>query len=108
MSLLDPEVDYEDTILPDHVGETYRGHEGVSGLRALDRAFEELTIELEGSSERAIASSPSTEPDRRRDTPASSSKGRSPTSGRSESGRVIRSGRFWIRTKALEAAGLSE
>jgi hypothetical protein len=30
MSLLDPEVTYEDTILPDHVGETYRGHEGVA------------------------------------------------------------------------------
>jgi len=30
MSLLDPEVTYEDTILPDHVGETYRGHDGVA------------------------------------------------------------------------------
>ena len=28
MSLLDPEVTYEDTTLPDHVGEKYRGHEG--------------------------------------------------------------------------------
>lgn len=34
-SLLDPEVTYEDTTLPDHVGETYRGHEGVA--RATDR-----------------------------------------------------------------------
>jgi hypothetical protein len=30
VSLLDPEITYEDTILPDHVGETYRGHEGVA------------------------------------------------------------------------------
>jgi hypothetical protein len=29
MSLLDPGVTYEDTTLPDHIGETYRGHEGV-------------------------------------------------------------------------------
>jgi hypothetical protein len=27
MSLVDPEILYEDDILPDHVGETYRGHE---------------------------------------------------------------------------------
>jgi len=48
MSLLDPEVTYEDTNLPDHVGETYRGHEGVR--RATERwseAYEELTIELD-------------------------------------------------------------
>src|SRR5438874_8479636 len=38
VSLLDPEVTYEDTILPDHVGETYRGHEGVA--RAVARWFE--------------------------------------------------------------------
>src|SRR6266576_4587583 len=48
MSLLDPEVTYEDTILPDHVGETYRGPEGVA--RAVARWFEpfsEITISLE-------------------------------------------------------------
>jgi hypothetical protein len=48
MSLLDPEVTYEDTILPDHVGETYRGHEGVA--RAVARwlePFAEMTICLE-------------------------------------------------------------
>jgi hypothetical protein len=27
--LLDPEVVFEDDILPDHAGEIYRGHEGV-------------------------------------------------------------------------------
>src|ERR1043166_5517406 len=48
MSLLDPEVAYEDTTLPDHVGETYRGHAGVT--RATERwlePYERLTIELE-------------------------------------------------------------
>jgi ketosteroid isomerase-like protein len=48
MSLLDPEVAYEDTTLPDHVGETYRGHEGVS--RATTRwlePYESFSIELE-------------------------------------------------------------
>ena len=48
LSLLDPEVTYEDTILPDHVGETYRGHEGV--IRATERwiePYEDLTIVLE-------------------------------------------------------------
>src|SRR5438552_2358534 len=48
MSLLDPNVIYEDTTLPDHVGETYRGPEGVA--RATERwlePYEQLTIELE-------------------------------------------------------------
>lgn len=48
MSLLDPGVTYEDATLPDHVGETYRGHEGV--LRATERwlePFEWLAVELE-------------------------------------------------------------
>jgi ketosteroid isomerase-like protein len=48
VSLLDPEVTYEDTILPDHVGETYRGHEGIA--RATERwlePYEEVTIKLE-------------------------------------------------------------
>ena len=48
VSLFDPEVTYEDTILPDHVGETYRGLEGVA--RATERwiePYEELTVVLE-------------------------------------------------------------
>jgi len=47
-SLLDLDVTYEDTTLPDHVGETYRGPQGV--IRATERwleAFEWLQIELE-------------------------------------------------------------
>jgi hypothetical protein len=47
-ALLDPEITYEDTILPDHVGETYRGHDGLA--RATKRwlePYDELTIQLE-------------------------------------------------------------
>jgi ketosteroid isomerase-like protein len=59
MSLLDPEVAYEDATLPDHVGETYRGHEGVA--RATERwlePYERLTIELEqivGADDRLVS-----------------------------------------------------
>jgi ketosteroid isomerase-like protein len=58
-SLLDPDVTYEDTSLPDHVGETYRGHEGV--IRATERwiePFEWLQIELErvvGAGDRLVS-----------------------------------------------------
>ena len=59
MSLLDPKVTYEDTTLPDHVGETYRGHEGVARATARwTEAYERLTIELErilGSGDRLVS-----------------------------------------------------
>jgi hypothetical protein len=48
LSFFDPEVTYEDTILPDHIGETYRGHEGIA--RATMRwiePYETITIETE-------------------------------------------------------------
>ena len=35
LSILAPDVAYEDTILPDHAGETFRGHDGV--VRATER-----------------------------------------------------------------------
>ena len=56
---LDPDVTYEDTTLPDHIGEEYRGHEGVA--RAAARwlePYESLTIELErivGSGDRLVS-----------------------------------------------------
>jgi len=48
MSLLDRAVVYEDANLPDHIGESYRGHEGVAraGTRWME-PYEEFTIELE-------------------------------------------------------------
>ncbi len=58
-SLLDPEIVFEDEILPDHAGETYRGYEGVvRSVRTWVEAYEELTIELEqivGSGDRLIS-----------------------------------------------------
>jgi ketosteroid isomerase-like protein len=48
VSLLDPDITYEDTILPDRAGEIYRGHEGV--VRSTERLFdvaEWMAVELE-------------------------------------------------------------
>ena len=50
---------YEDTILPDHAGETYQGYEGVA--RATERwlePFEALTVELDrivGTGDRLVS-----------------------------------------------------
>ena len=48
MSFFDPDVAYEDTVLPDHGDEVYRGHEGVfrAGERWIE-GFEWLLVELE-------------------------------------------------------------
>jgi ketosteroid isomerase-like protein len=57
--LFDPEVAYEDTILPDHAGEVYRGYDGVA--RATERwlePFESMTVELEdivGTGDRLVS-----------------------------------------------------
>ena len=59
LAALDPDVVYEDTNLPDHIGETYRGPEGI--LRAAERwadASETLTLKLErivGSGDRFVS-----------------------------------------------------
>ena len=59
LSLVDPEVAFEDQLLPDHVGETYRGYEGI--VRATEQwlePFESLHIELErivGTGERVVS-----------------------------------------------------
>ena len=48
MSFLDVDVVYEDETLPDHIGEAYRGHDGI--LRAAQRWIEPnewLLVELE-------------------------------------------------------------
>jgi ketosteroid isomerase-like protein len=58
-SLFDPEIAYEDTVLPDHVGEVYRGMEGL--VRATERWIEPLdsmVVELErivGSGDRLVS-----------------------------------------------------
>jgi ketosteroid isomerase-like protein len=59
MSLFDPDIAYEDTVLPDHAGEAYRGHEGV--VRAAERwveGSEWLLVELEqivGAGDRLVS-----------------------------------------------------
>jgi ketosteroid isomerase-like protein len=59
LSLFDSEIAYEDTVLPDHVGEVYRGIEGVA--RATERwiePFETVTMDLErivGSGDRFVS-----------------------------------------------------
>lgn len=59
VSHFDPEVTYEDTALPDHAGETYRGVDGI--IRATERwvePFEEMTIDLErivGTGDRLVS-----------------------------------------------------
>ena len=59
LSLIDPEVIYEDQQMPDHAGETYLGHAGV--LRAIEtwsEPFEEMTVELQqvvGSGDRLVS-----------------------------------------------------
>jgi hypothetical protein len=106
LSLLDPEVTYEDTALPDHAGETYRGHEGV--IRATERwaePYEELTVELGTSSARVTNSSPSTTSGRRRGTPESSSRHRWPTSGYSETERSLTSSRLSGHRKPSKPPG---
>src|SRR5919204_2832842 len=59
LSLLDPDVVYEDNVLPDHSRETYRGHEGVAqATRTWLEPYEEFTIELEqivGTGERLVS-----------------------------------------------------
>ena len=58
-SLLDPDVVFEDEILPDHAGEAYRGHEGIArSARTWLQPYERFTIELEdvvGSGDRLIS-----------------------------------------------------
>ncbi len=59
LSLLDPDVVYENRNVPDHIGEAYRGHDGVA--RAAERwnePFESLTVNLErivGAGERLVS-----------------------------------------------------
>jgi ketosteroid isomerase-like protein len=109
ISLLDPEVTYEDTTLPDHVGETYRGHEGV--IRATERwaePFEELTAGLEqivGAGDRLVSIHRIRAKARHTgiefDAPLA-------YLWTFRDGRIIHLKSYRDRSEALEAAGLSE
>ena len=95
MGLLDPEVTYVDTTLPDHVGETYRGHAGGPGPRnAGSSPTKGSRLSWSESSAWATAWSLSTESERGRGTPASKPKALSPTYGRSEAAESFSSCRF--------------
>ena len=109
MSLLDPEVTYEDTILPDHVGETYCGHEGVA--RAVARFFEPFA-EITYSLERIVG-----EGDRLVSIHRVRAKARHTGIGFESAlayvytlrgGKVIHFKSFWDPQQALDAAGLEE
>ena len=48
MSLIDSDVVYEDAVLPDHSGETYRGHEGMRKAWALaTEPWDDFKCEME-------------------------------------------------------------
>ena len=59
LALLDPDVVFEDNVLPDHAGEAYRGHEGVlRATRVWLEVYEEFAIELEriaGTGDRLVS-----------------------------------------------------
>jgi ketosteroid isomerase-like protein len=109
MSLLDPQVAYEDTTLPDHIGETYRGHEGVS--RATARwvePYETFSIELErivGADDRLVSIHRVRARARHTGIDA---EGLVAYVWTFRGGRVIRFESFREPDEALEAAGLSE
>ncbi|HXF00961.1 MAG TPA: nuclear transport factor 2 family protein [Solirubrobacterales bacterium] len=108
-SLLDPHVTYEDKNLPDHVQETYRGHEGV--LRATARwlePFAEMTIELEeivGTGDRLVSVHRVSGKARHTGIELS---GPVAYQWTFRDGKVIYFRSYRSRDEALEAAGLSE
>jgi ketosteroid isomerase-like protein len=109
LALLDPDVVYEDANLPDHIGETYRGTEGI--LRAAERwaeASEVLTLELErivGSGDHLVsvhvAHSKARHSGIEFDLPLS-------YAWTFRDGRIIHFQSYRDPAEALEAAGLSE
>lgn len=109
MSLLDPEVIYEDTVLPDHAGERYRGHEGVArATRRWIEPYEELSLELEqliGAEDRFVSAHRA-----RAKARHSGIEGEIPVfyAWTFRNGKVIHFRSFIDREAALEAVGLSE
>jgi hypothetical protein len=95
LSLLDPDVVFEDNVLPDHAGENYRGHEGVvRAARTWLEAYEESTVELERIAGPATGSSRSTASEERVGKAASKTWGVTRISGRFGTPRSFISSRF--------------
>jgi ketosteroid isomerase-like protein len=109
MSLLDPDVVYEDANLPDHIGEAYRGHEGF--VRAAERwadASETLTVELErivGSVDKLVSIHRVHSKARHSGIEFDAALAYTWTF---QNGKVIHIQSYRDPTEALEAAGLSE
>lgn len=109
VSLLDSNITYEDTILPDHVGETYRGYDGLA--RATARwlePFESLTIKLErivGTGDRLVSIHHVDMKARHTGIPLD---GPLAYFWEFRDGKVIRLKSYWNPAEALEAASLPE
>jgi ketosteroid isomerase-like protein len=109
VSLLDPEIAYEDTILPDHVGETYHGFEGVA--RATERwlePFERVTVELErivGTGDRLVSIH---QVEMKAQHTGLDFEANLAYVWTFRDGKVIHLKSFWDPGEAIEAAGLSE
>ena len=108
LSAIDPDVVFEDSVLPDHAGE-YRGHDGlVRAARTWLEAYEPFTIDLErivGTGDRLVS------------IHRFRGKGRSSGIDQSfrfaymwsfQNAKVVRFASFRDPAEALEAAGLSE
>ena len=109
LSALDPEVAYEDTILPDHVGETYHGVDGVT--RATERwlePFESLTVNLErivGAGDRLVSIHHVKMKARHTGIEL---EGALAYVWTFRGGKVVHLKSYWNAAEALEVAGLSE
>ena len=109
VSFLDPDVVYEDENLPDHVGEAYRGHEGIA--RAAKRWVEPnewLLVELEqilGEGDRLVSihrlRTKARHTGMKFDTPLA-------YAWTFRDGKIVHFQSFREPDEALEAAGLSE
>jgi ketosteroid isomerase-like protein len=109
LSLFDPQIAYEDTVLPDHVGETYHGYEGVA--RATERwlePFDSLTVELErivGTGDRLVSIH---HVDMKAHHTGLDFEGTLAYVWTFRDGKVIHLKSYWDPAEAIEAAGLSE
>jgi ketosteroid isomerase-like protein len=108
LSLLDPDVVYEDNVLPDHTREAYRGHEGVlRATRTWLEPYADFTIEVEriiGSGDRFVSIHRFRGVGRHSGAPNDS---RYAYAWTFENGRIVHFAAFRSEEEACAAAGLS-
>jgi ketosteroid isomerase-like protein len=109
LSAVDPEVTYTDNLLPDHVGETYHGYEGlVKAIETWLDPYESVSIELQ----RIVGTGDCLVSIHRLQLQARHTgiELESPLAyvWSFRDGRIIHIEGYFDTTKALEAAGLSE